>query len=34
MKLTSMTQVTLDGVTQGNGGASEEDRRNGFERGG
>ncbi|WP_410657338.1 dihydrofolate reductase family protein [Amycolatopsis sp. lyj-112] len=34
MKLTTMTQITLDGVTQGNGGASEEDRRNGFERGG
>jgi dihydrofolate reductase len=34
MKLTTMTQVTLDGVTQGNGGASEEDRRNGFDRGG
>lgn len=34
MKLTTITQVTLDGVTQGNGGASEEDRRNGFERGG
>jgi dihydrofolate reductase len=34
MKLTTMTQVTLDGVTQGNGGASEEDRGNGFERGG
>jgi dihydrofolate reductase len=34
MKLTTMTQVTIDGVTQGNGGASEEDRRNGFERGG
>jgi dihydrofolate reductase len=29
-----MTQVTLDGVVQGNGGASDEDRRNGFERGG
>jgi len=29
-----MTQVTVDGVVQGNGGASEEDRRNGFERGG
>src|SRR5262249_17853504 len=28
------TQVTVDGVIQGNGGASEEDRRNGFERGG
>ena len=34
MKLTTMTQVTIDGVTQGNGGASDEDRRNGFERGG
>ncbi|WP_181774118.1 dihydrofolate reductase family protein [Amycolatopsis pittospori] len=34
MKLTTMTQVTLDGVAQGNGGASEEDRRNGFVRGG
>ena len=34
MKLTTMTQITLDGVVQGNGGASEEDRRNGFERGG
>lgn len=34
MKLTTMTQVTLDGVVQGNGGASEEDRRNGFDRGG
>ena len=29
MKLTTMTQVTLDGVMQGNGGASD-DRRNGF----
>ncbi|HXL93539.1 MAG TPA: dihydrofolate reductase family protein [Streptosporangiaceae bacterium] len=28
-----MTQVTVDGVMQGNGGASD-DRRNGFERGG
>ncbi|MGV9387263.1 hypothetical protein ACWDRB_66615 [Nonomuraea sp. NPDC003707] len=34
MKLTTVTQVTLDGLVQGNGGASEEDRRNGFERGG
>jgi len=34
MKLMTMTQVTLDGVVQGNGGASDEDRRNGFERGG
>ena len=29
MKLTTMTQVTVDGVMQGNGGASDEDRRNG-----
>ena len=34
MKLTTMTQVTVDGVMQGNGAASEEDRRGGFERGG
>jgi len=34
MKLTTLTQVTVDGVMQGNGGASDEDRRNGFERGG
>src|SRR5580704_7181021 len=34
MKLTVMTQITVDGVVQGNGGASDEDRRNEFERGG
>src|SRR6188474_498578 len=34
MKLTTMTQVTVDGLMQGNGGASDEDRRSGFERGG
>jgi dihydrofolate reductase len=34
MKLLTQTQVTVDGVMQGNGGASDEDRRNGFERGG
>jgi dihydrofolate reductase len=34
MKLTTVTQVTVDGVMQGNGGASDDDRRNGFERGG
>ena len=34
MKLTTMTQVPVDGVMQGNGGASDEDRRSGFERGG
>ena len=34
MKLTTVTQVSVDGVVQGNGGASDEDRRNGFERGG
>jgi dihydrofolate reductase len=33
MKLTTMIQVTVDGVMQGNG-PSEEDRRNGFERDG
>ena len=34
MKLTTMTQVTVDGVMQGNGAATDEDRRQGFERGG
>ena len=34
MKLTTMTQVTVDGVMQGNGHATEEERRNGFDRGG
>ncbi|HEX4253992.1 MAG TPA: dihydrofolate reductase family protein [Streptosporangiaceae bacterium] len=34
MKLTTMTQVTIDGVMQGNGEATEAERRNGFERGG
>jgi dihydrofolate reductase len=34
VKLTTMTQITVDGVTQGNGGASDEDRGNGFVRGG
>jgi dihydrofolate reductase len=33
MKLTTMTQVSVDGVMQGNG-PSEEDRRSGFERAG
>jgi dihydrofolate reductase len=34
MKLMTQTQVTVDGVMQGNGHASDEDRRSGFERGG
>src|SRR5437867_2883483 len=34
MKLTTQTQVTVDGVMQGNGGTTDEDRRSGFERGG
>src|ERR1700712_2593967 len=34
MRLTTMTQVTVDGVIQGNGGTTDEDRRNGFTRGG
>ena len=34
MKLTTTTQVSVDGVMQGNGGTLDEDRRNGFERGG
>jgi len=34
MKLTTVTQVSIDGVMQGNGHASDEDRRSGFERGG
>ena len=34
MKLMTHTQVTVDGVMQGNGGATQEDARSGFERGG
>ena len=33
MKLTTMTQVAVDGVVQGNG-ARDENRSGGFERGG
>jgi len=34
MKLTTITQISLDGVTQGNGGSTQDDLDNGFERGG
>lgn len=34
MKFKTITQITLDGVTQGNGGPTAEDRAQGFERGG
>jgi dihydrofolate reductase len=34
MKLTTLTKVTIDGVMQGDGHVSDEDRRNGFDRGG
>ncbi len=34
MKLITQTQVTVDGVMQGNGGASEDDRKSGFTRAG
>src|SRR5262245_55836551 len=34
MKLMTNTQVSVDGVVQGNGGPEEEDLRRGFERGG
>ncbi|MFC5216600.1 dihydrofolate reductase family protein [Streptomyces coerulescens] len=34
MKLTTMTQVTVDGVMQGNGHATDEERKQGFDRGG
>ncbi|MFG1665398.1 hypothetical protein [Streptomyces sp. Y7] len=34
MKLTTMTQVTVDAVVRGNGHAADEERRQGFDRGG
>jgi len=34
MKLTTNTQISVDGVVQGNGGPEEEDLRRGFKRGG
>lgn len=34
MKVVTNTQVTVDGVMQGNGGASREEERRGFTRGG
>lgn len=34
MKIKTLTQLTLDGVTQGNGGSSDEDIAAGFDRGG
>jgi dihydrofolate reductase len=34
MKLTTITQISLDGVTQGNGGSTADDLKQGFERGG
>jgi hypothetical protein len=34
MKLTTTTQVSVDGVMQGNGGVTDEDRGSGFERDG